>query len=96
MKNYILNEKREVIEAGFIAWAHFFEDASKRIVGRDNIGPWSVSTVFVGGVHEEVLFETMEFPAQEELARLSTWEAAAAYHELICNTARILNGEDPC
>lgn len=67
LHHYILNAKgTPVIEPNLCKWAHWYEKA-ERHVGLDFIGPYKVSTVFLGLDHNyhptgpPVLWETMVF-----------------------------------
>lgn len=85
-------------EPDLIAWGQWFENRENRIVKQEQIGPYWVSTVFLGIDHNfsrlmgadepPLLFETMVFhdsaPNSEiEMERCSTWEEAVAQHERI-------------
>lgn len=72
MKNYydkyILDQDlNPVPELDLLTWAKWFEEAGeKRIVGRDSIGEYDASTVFLGLNHqfgdgEPLLYESMVF-----------------------------------
>jgi hypothetical protein len=87
---YKLEGKRAVPVADLMEWARWFETA-ERHVAHDEIGPFRISTVFLGLDHrhfsegEPLLFETMIFgPDDSELEgwqdRCSTWEQAEAMH----------------
>lgn len=74
-------------------WA-WFESADRR-VALDLIGPYRVSTVFLGIDHnfsdtgEPLLFETMVFGGEsEEQIRYSTWEQAEAGHREVVEKLR--------
>ncbi len=60
---------RQVVEASLLEWARWLEAAGEaRIVGRTTVGPYEVSTVFLGLDHSfgsgpPVLWETMVFDA---------------------------------
>lgn len=65
--HYILNEKGQpVIEPDLFKWAHWMQD-SERHVGDEEIGPYRISTVFLGLDHNfsnkggPVFWETMVF-----------------------------------
>ncbi len=63
---YILVGKKIVPEKDFLKWAKWFESAN-RVIERNHIGRYLVSTVFLGidhnfwGKGKPVLFETMVF-----------------------------------
>lgn len=91
--NYILIDKKPVLELDIIKWATWFEK-SKRIVKQNGLKILGqeihASTVFLGidhnfsGAGEPLLFETMIFDKDgDELyqERYSTWEEAEAGHE---------------
>jgi len=87
MKNYILNDENQVVEAGSLEqWAVFFGNSARRRVARTNVGgDVYVSTMFLGMGTDE-LFETMVFggPLDQELWRTSTWDEAVKAHEAAC------------
>jgi hypothetical protein len=103
---YILDENNNVIEADLMTWANFLENAKeKRIVNKEDVGDYHVSTVFLGldhnfhelfGDHEEYkphIFETMVFPKdghENYCARCSTWKEAEKQHEIAVKW--VLNG----
>ena len=67
---YILDASGEPVpEPDLIKWGHWFEDPRHRIVARDQLGPLTVSTVFLGVDHNflpdgpPILWETMVFDA---------------------------------
>lgn len=66
-EHYILNEAHEVVPAELLEWARWFEDFNNRRVRLTRIGPYYVSTVFMGLNHswEEdgppLVFETMVY-----------------------------------
>ena len=77
-----------------------FDDFVGRTVGRDDIGQWHVSTVFLGVDHQfyggpPLLFETMIFShhdprheADESTWRYTTWEEAEAGHRRVADALR--------
>jgi hypothetical protein len=94
-KHYILRNK-VAVPVELKEWSRSFEKEN-RFVGRDIVGFFEVSTVFLGLDHnfsEEgppLLFETMVFSIQdngesdyagEEQWRCSTWEEAEAQHKM--------------
>lgn len=86
---YVLNDKREAVPTDdVLAWARMFEDGEARRVARTQVGPLSISTVFLGldhafGEGPPMLFETMVFglpDGGEDMDRCSTWAQAEAMH----------------
>src|SRR5215471_3275667 len=70
---YILDDDGEPIpETDPLKWAVWFQKANKtRIVKQEKVGPYEVSTVFLGMDHnfsggEPILWETMVFNAKRE------------------------------
>ena len=96
MTNYILNRNHEPIPTDdFEVFGAWFENGANRVVKQENVGPYFVSTVFLGNDHNfhlsgpPVLFETMVFDneSREESAedfnyqrRCCTWKEAEAMH----------------
>ncbi|MGH9903932.1 MAG: hypothetical protein ACRD68_19145 [Pyrinomonadaceae bacterium] len=87
-KGQFILDGRKVIPCTEVGqWGHWFMNA-ERHVGRTEVGPYVVSTVFVGldysfGESERPLvFETMVFEDKEEVERefYATWEEAEAGH----------------
>jgi hypothetical protein len=86
-ERYILIGQTPVVEADFLKWARWFEDAD-RLVARTEVGSVVVSTVFLGLDHRmfgdgpPLLFETMVFTQHEGTAcwRCSSWLEAEAQH----------------
>lgn len=90
MHRYILNKDKVAIPASREEFSEFFEDMSKRRVGWDEVGPYDVSTVFLGldhsfGQGRPVLYETIIFQRGQSsdlwCERCSTWEEAEAMHQ---------------
>ena len=87
MKQYILNDEREVVPStDLMDWARWFETADRH-VALDTVNGVRVSTVFLGIDHDftfegpPLLFETMTFDGPEEICeRCSTWDEAVAQH----------------
>lgn len=86
---YILGENHEIIEAGVVEGAMFFEDIDKRRVALTQVGDNEVSTVFLGVDHNfsgqgpPVLFETMVFDKDGkdiDCRRYCTWDEAEKGH----------------
>ena len=64
--HWILNDSHEAVPVDLMEWAHFFEDFSNRRVRHTRVGPYFVSTVFLGLDHSfgsgpPLLFETMVY-----------------------------------
>lgn len=92
--NYILDGKTPV-PADLMTWARWYETAD-RSVAKSEVGPYRVSTVFLGLNHEfgggpPLLFETIVFgpPNDDDVwcERCSTWEQAEAMHRDGCTWA---------
>jgi len=87
--HYILNGHEVVPVEDLMVWAEWFSNAGEdRIVKKQKVGQYEVSTVFLGLDHSfgdgpPLLFETMVFgDIDEEYQTLcSTWEEAEAQHE---------------
>lgn len=83
-----------------MTWARFFEDANNRRVAHTLIGPYRVSTVFLGLDHNycesgpPLLFETMSFGPEgapddcQMQQRYSTWDEAEAGHAAVVEWLR--------
>lgn len=95
---YILNAAKEPVqEEDIIKWAKWWEDSDNRQVGRTQIGPYRISTVFLGLDHRfgdkgpPILFETMIFMDngwnEEWQERCSTWNEAFDMHHKAMNYA---------
>ena len=90
---YILDGHNPVVCDDLLMWARWFESHDRRIA-RTVIGPYTVSTVFIGIDHQwgdgrPLLFETLVFAnddrvCDERMERYSTWDEAVAGHEAIC------------
>jgi hypothetical protein len=85
---YILIDKEPVVAANLEAWADWFSTNDRR-VALTQVGPYRVSTVFLGLDHRffgdgpPLLFETMSFgPDDNEVSQLrwSTWAEAELGH----------------
>lgn len=97
-KLYVLDaENRPVRIHDLREWGQWFEHSSNRIVGMTQINSEvHVSTVFLGLDHRfggngpPLLFETMVFggPMDQEQWRYSSWDDAAANHEMVVKRAR--------
>ena len=80
---YILDGQTPV-PVDTLTWAKWYETAYRR-VARDEIGPYQISTVFLG--YEPNLFETMVFKGDFSdlwCEHSSTWEKAEAAHKRGC------------
>lgn len=71
MHTYILNEDGTVRKVSLLEWAAQLENDDVRRIGSDHIGPYFISTVFLGLDHnygggEPLLFETMIFSDDNE------------------------------
>jgi len=87
---YVLDADRTAVRCDdLMAWARAFEDDAGRRVARTEVGPYTVSTVFLGIDHQfgdgpPLIFETMVFSQgaeEEEQDRCSTWAEAEAMHK---------------
>lgn len=98
MRPYILieHEPIRVPDDDMLLWADWMA-AGNRIVKREEVGPYLISTVFLGLDHNfsehgpPLLFETMIFCDGESLdyqRRCSTWAEAEAQHEAAAAFAR--------
>ncbi len=85
---YYVLDGHEVKEAADVMeWGRFFEK-DDRIVAQEDVGPYWVSTVFLGIDHQwgdgpPLLFETMVFKdgkGDQWVERASTWDEAALMH----------------
>jgi hypothetical protein len=87
---YVLDaDKNPVPEPDLRRWAEAFETMDRRVAYTE-VGPWRVSTVFLGldhsfGGRPPLLFETLVFPEgsyiEDDGDRCSTWTEAEAMHE---------------
>ena len=90
-RKYILNENgNPVVEPDLMKWGQWLQNNKERIVKQENIGPYFVSTVFLGLDHNwsngpPILWETLVFgkgPLKDEMTRCGgTREQAEAMHE---------------
>lgn len=94
---FILHGKVPVPVEDLLEWARWIEENNdERIVRQEDIGPYWVSTVFLGLDHDfseqgpPLLFETMVFTTEDGhrtsvrdgyFNRTSTWELALEQHE---------------
>ena len=87
LKNYILIGQSPVEEPDLLKWAEWFETAD-RVVAQTDVGPYVVSTIFLGIDHQfgkgpPLLFETMVFidgDAEDYQRRCATWLGAERQH----------------
>lgn len=89
MGQYILIGQTPVPEPDLLKWAQWMKDNDRR-VDRTQVGPYDVSTVFLGVDHNwmrkgpPILFETLVFSADKsidmEMDRCSTWIEAEEMH----------------
>jgi hypothetical protein len=85
---YILRNKLAVPVATVEEWGRFFQ-TENRIVAVEQIGGYTISTVFLGLDHSfggelPILFETMIFGPDHDtvdMDRCGTWEEAIDMHE---------------
>jgi hypothetical protein len=92
MERYKLDENKKILKCDDLeTWAQCLA-ADDRVVGKKEVGPVMVSTVFLGidhnfgGEGDPVLFETMVFGGKDDMLcqRYCTWEEAEAGHKLMC------------
>ena len=99
-RHWVLDGHRAV-RATLHEWGRMFDTPDARTVAKDEIGQWSVSTVFLGVDHRmgepgpPLLFETMIFSAHdprhendESTWRYSTWEQAEDGHRRVSDAIR--------
>jgi hypothetical protein len=97
LDHYILDADHKLVPCDLMTWANWFETADRH-VAEETVGPFWVSTVFLGLDHRffgegpPILFETMVFPVkatgdidflEEECQRYATWDDAEAGHKAI-------------
>jgi hypothetical protein len=89
-KYWILKDKKIVKVDDVLTWGRWFETSKDRIVAKEYVGPYHVSTVFLGidhsfGGKKPLLFETMifggEFDENEYQERYSTYRQAEKGHK---------------
>jgi 20S proteasome alpha/beta subunit len=106
VRYYLLNEDKTVrVVEDVLEWAKSHERRdSNRFVANTEIGPYRVSTVFLGldhnhGMGRPHIFETMVFGSgnydEQDQARYSTYQEAIDGHDAMCNKVRVLLGQDP-
>jgi hypothetical protein len=95
--NYILVDGKPVQEPDTLKWARWVGNIDNRRVAYDQVGRYTVSTVFLGIDHSfgggpPLLYETMIFgPLDEEYQeRFSTRKEAVAGHAKALDVARKL------
>jgi hypothetical protein len=87
---YILDANRLAVPVATVEeWGRYFQTANRR-VALEEIGPYIISTVFLGLDHSfggelPILFESMIFGPpngnEVDMDRCSTWEEAIEMHE---------------
>ena len=95
---FILRPNHTIEPVDVITWAQWFHEPKNRIVAQEDVGPYFVSTVFLGMdfnlIGKLMLFETMIFsnsgsiPPDEYQTRCSTWDEALKMHETAVQVAR--------
>jgi hypothetical protein len=92
--HYTLIGQTAVPEDDLLTWARWFEEADRRVM-QTKLGPFWVSTVFLGMDHgwgrgRPVLFETMIFFLGDGFwqDRCSSWEEAEILHGCACMQVR--------
>ena len=95
MSTFYTLDNRKAVPCDLHTWVALMQDHAFKRVAETTIGPYRVSTVFLGLDHAfgggpPMLFETMAFggPLGEEQDRCSTWEQAEAMHEAMCERVR--------
>jgi hypothetical protein len=98
----------DAVPCGLLEWAAWLEASTidkSRIVKQEQVGPYFISTVFLGLNHRftgdgpPLLFETMVFHGENvrgldvEMARCSTWEEAEQQHARIRSLVFAIEGE---
>lgn len=101
MRFFILTPAHEIVETNGEVWAEWFENSSEGIVevAEDNIGKYTISTMFVGLEKDDAknlrLWETIIFsdsideldPPRERCS--GTWEdAEKMHHEVFCRVRK--------
>lgn len=101
--NYILKDKNPIPCPDILEWEKWFEKIDNRIVKKDDVGKFHVSTVFLGMDHSfgrgttPILFETMIFDNSKDglekfderyCDRYHFWEEAKAGHEIAVKKAK--------
>ena len=97
---YILDENKNVIPATLFEWGEYLQNThEERIVKKENIDDYVISTVFIGlnhsysGIYPHI-FETMIFKNGESIYcdRYSTWQEAEKGHLKATEGVRWLQG----
>lgn len=100
---YILDEQKNPVPADMEGMCSWRKDKDEPVrVGKTNVGPFFVSTVFLGIDHRfgtdgpPILFETMIFRgesmSEEYQTRYATWNEAEAGHKVaVAEAIRNLN-----
>lgn len=94
--HWILDDDGNPVECDLMTWARFFAQSDQRVVKKTQIGPYEVSTVFLGIDHNLLgdvphLWETMVFSnghkrESERCERCGGNRAdALAMHERVCH-----------
>lgn len=92
---YILDDDHSILPAkSLVEWSQFMADTDRR-VAESTIGPWEVSTIFLGMDHNfdkksstPLLFETKVSGSEDIQEHCSTWSQAEAQHQLIVAKVR--------
>lgn len=81
--------------SGLLRWGQMLEHES-RVVKQEYVGPFFISTVFLGIDHgwgfqeKPILFESMVFGAKNEyMLRYPTWDEAEEGHRIIAGNVRL-------
>ena len=99
---YILDENNQPVKTDSKTWAEMFADPSNRRIAVDEVGPFTISTVFLGldlnftGDGPPLLFETMIFEGifeDVDMQRCSTYEGAQAMHKEWVKKYREMEGK---
>lgn len=96
---YYILDGRDVVKVDLMTWAKWFENFQERMIAQDTIGPFFVSTMFLGIDHRfcgngpPIVFETMVFDIRDKhqeygQARYCTIEQAEAGHQRYLDQAR--------
>ena len=107
---YILNDAGEPVPCdNVLEWALFFEDGDARRVVKTEVGPYSVSTVFLAldhsfGYGPPILYETLVFGRKEPGADdaecigecYGTRAEAEAGHAVVVEKVKQIVGAEPC
>jgi hypothetical protein len=96
----ILRDRQPVVAGDMAEWALWVaEHDAETIVGDDTVGPYRISTRFLGD--SQTLFETMVFAQTEEGERIkaqercATWKEAEVQHRsLVAKFVEIAKGPE--